>query len=263
MKISCIIPTSDRPDYLLEAIASIVSQSYQPIEIIVVNNGQAEFTLPPVLEQAAKIYHIMPYAGVAQARNFGAIMARGNYLAFLDDDDLWNQDYLKNVSLALSEGNECVVSRLDVLRNNKSFPYKNATGKLTINKLLISNPGVTGSNIVISKKLFFKVGGFNPRLPTSEDKALIMEVLLRQAKVIVLSENVAFVREHQGGRLSNPSKLADGIYFFIQKYSKLMDRRTKIVNWQKMYYNRYLRGEKMFFLPYIALALINKLFLTR
>lgn len=259
MKISCIIPTYNRSELLLEALSSVCKQSVLPFEIILINNGENKLSLPNDLLSRVTVYDIVPHAGVSQARNFGAVSAKGDYLAFLDDDDLWSEDYLLNVKNALSDESLCVVSRLDILHDGNISRHKNALGKLTLKKLLVSNPGVTGSNIVISRKLFFDIGGFDSQLSISEDKSLIIEIIRRNIPIKVLPDNQAILREHRGIRLFNPEKLADGTYFFVRKYYTLMDTRAKLINWQKIYHGRYLRGGKLSFLPYIILAIIRKI----
>jgi glycosyltransferase involved in cell wall biosynthesis len=130
-------------------------------------------------------------------------MATGDYLAFLDDDDIWGPEYLARVSHALAAGAECVVSRLDKMIDGEVRAYKNAAGRLTIKKFLVANPGVTGSNVVIEKNIFMKIGGFDTELPTSNDKSFMIEVLKHQVKTLVLPDNQAVYREHQLEKISN------------------------------------------------------------
>ena len=95
--ISVVIPTlNTRQEFLKEAINSIEKQSYLPLEVIIVNNGKRNLELPETFLKISR-FDIVFKAGVAQARNFGASLANGKYIAFLDDDDLWGKDYLSNI----------------------------------------------------------------------------------------------------------------------------------------------------------------------
>lgn len=256
IKISCIIPTCGRKKLLLEAVNSVLAQTFQACEIIIVNNGPGTLSLPKDILDRIIVYNIIPYAGASQARNFGASLAKAGYLAFLDEDDLWGKDYLKNVSEAIKQGEQCVVSRLDKLAGGKVKPYKDAKNDLTIKNLLTYNPGVTGSNIVISKKLFFEIGGFDAKLSISEDKSLLIELLRRNIKVKVLSDNQAIYRKHRHHFFTGkPKKLARGLYYFTKKYSHLMGPREYLYNWLKIYKNRYQAGQKMAILPLIFLKI--------
>ena len=121
MKISCIIPTHNRGDYLKEALNSVICQTREPDEIIVVNNGEQRVDLVGLESESIKIFNIVPHAGASQARNFGASVAAGDYLAFLDDDDMWGKDYVLNVYNAIKNdlAIDCAVSALKKLSNNK------------------------------------------------------------------------------------------------------------------------------------------------
>lgn len=103
--ISVVIPTRDRPTLLRAAVASVREQSQPPLEIIVVD----EASTPPVsaidLPGIRVIRHDRPL-GPAAARNRGAAEATGDYVAFLDDDDLWHRNKLKVIS-------ECLAARPD------------------------------------------------------------------------------------------------------------------------------------------------------
>lgn len=261
MKISCIIPTCNRTEYLLETLSSVLAQSEAPHEIIVVNNGVSPVTLPENIKNRVKIYDIVPFAGVAQARNFGASLANGDYLAFLDDDDLWNTDYLKNIKVTASDGpTDCIVSRLDWLVNNEIKLYKNAHDKITINNILITNPGINGSNIVIKKKAFLKLGGFDPKLPPSEDKSLILEAIINNLSVKTLPNNQVIWRMHDGAsRLTSSNRMAEGIFQFTRKYCRLMNRRQYLYNWKKIYSHRHKSGKKFAYIQYLAAGAILKL----
>jgi glycosyltransferase involved in cell wall biosynthesis len=251
MKISCIIPTHDRNNFLIEAISSVLKQSAFPLEIVVVNNGHKPVNLSANLSEKVSVYDIAVNAGASQARNFGAALAQGDYLAFLDDDDLWSEKYLENAAVAIKNGAQCVVSRLDKLENGKITKFKNADKILTISNILAFNPGITGSNIVIKKDILNKIGGFDVKLPTSEDKALLLELLKAKIQITILPENQTIRRMHGNGQLSDADKIAEGIYQFTKKYAVLMNKKEYLYNWWKIYQYRYIAGSKISGVKYI------------
>lgn len=258
MKISCIIPTCDRPDFLPITIRSVLKQTLKPDEILIINNGKGEVALPEDLAEKVIVHKIVPYAGVAQARNFGAFLAKGEYIAFIDDDDLWNENYLENAAQAIAEGADCIISRLDKMVKGEILPYKNAHGRVSIDYILVFNPGVTGTNLVIAKDAFFKAGGYNPKLPPSEDKTLILEALRTKMKIVTLPDNQAIIRVHDAVRLTDPAKIAEGIFQFTRKYKSLMNTRQYLLNLVKMYRHRYDAGDKKAFIPFIIIYLITR-----
>lgn len=258
MIISIIIPTCDRQNFVIQTIQTIFRQTIKPHEIIVVNNGQSPFDLPEELKNKVKIYNIPHYAGVAQARNFGAGIASGDFLAFLDDDDSWNSHYLENITNAAQAGAKCIVSRLCQLVGGKISPSKTTTSSdITIKNILTFNPGITGTNLSIAKQIFFQVGGYDPKLPPSEDKSLVLEVLKAGIPVQFLEDNIAIIKEHTGKRLSNNYlKMAEGIYQFTHKYSHLMNHKQYLVNYLKIYHYQYRAGSNLAYLKYLLTKII-------
>ena len=233
-KISCIIPTCDRPGLLARALGTVLRQTLAPHEIIVVNNGKDKTRLPADMADRVKVADIMPYAGVAQARNFGAFLAAGKYLAFLDDDCQWNEKYLENAGGELAKGAECVLSGQYHMREGKLVPWKIPTGRVKPEVLLVSNPGAGGPNIVIARDLFFRVRGYDVKLPPSEDKALVLEILRLGMEIPVLPDNAVIDGEQEGVRLTNHHTLAEGVFQFTRKYRHLMNREQYFFNRWKM-----------------------------
>jgi glycosyltransferase involved in cell wall biosynthesis len=96
--VSVIIPTRNRPKLLLRAIQSVLTQTYQQLEIVVVIDGPDESTLAALSELKDSRIHPVPLTksvGGAEARNVGAREARGEWIALLDDDDEWLPEKLR------------------------------------------------------------------------------------------------------------------------------------------------------------------------
>lgn len=88
--VSVIIPVHNGEAYLAEAVQSVLDQSYQPIEIIVVDDGSTDGTATVARSLGEKVTFVaQPQGGVAAARNRGVQEARGERIAFLDADDVW------------------------------------------------------------------------------------------------------------------------------------------------------------------------------
>lgn len=88
--ISVIIPTFNRAPYIVEAIESVLQQSASPVEVIVVDDGCTDGTSEILAGYEGKIVCIrQENRGIGAARNAGIRRSRGDYLAFLDDDDVW------------------------------------------------------------------------------------------------------------------------------------------------------------------------------
>lgn len=99
-KVSVIIPTCNRPEFLSEALLSVFSQTYMDIEVIVVNDGGTEVeSIIASLNKKRKIIYINcdDHRGPSAARNAGIKAARGKYIAYLDDDDIYYPDHIETL----------------------------------------------------------------------------------------------------------------------------------------------------------------------
>ena len=93
--VSVVIPTRNRPQLLCRAIASIMKQNIDTIEIIVVLDGPDETTRSLLSDLALKIIELPVHKGLEAASNAGIAVARGKWIALLDDDDEWLPDKVK------------------------------------------------------------------------------------------------------------------------------------------------------------------------
>ena len=91
--ISVIIPVYNRDHYLVEAIESVLAQAYPAIELIVVDDGSSDRSAE-IAQSYPLIYYYQPNGGIAAARNAGIALAKGEFFAFLDSDDIWVADKL-------------------------------------------------------------------------------------------------------------------------------------------------------------------------
>lgn len=93
--ISCVVPVYNGERFLAEALDSIFTQSYRPLQVIVVDDGSTDGTASAAQRYCGRITYLrQDHAGPATARNRGIRAATGEFLAFLDADDLWVEDKL-------------------------------------------------------------------------------------------------------------------------------------------------------------------------
>lgn len=105
--VSVIVPTCNRPDRLREALQSVLAQSYRDFEIIVVNDGSIDVSSVVGSLNADGVITLINHdhnRGLAAARNTGIRMARGKYIAYLDDDDRYLPDHLETLVTVLEKG---------------------------------------------------------------------------------------------------------------------------------------------------------------
>ncbi len=100
--VSVIIPTHNRDTYLREAVASVANQTYSAIEILVIDDGSKQNYAEKICASFLGCsYHHKKNGGLSSARNFGIAKAKGDFIAFLDDDDFWREDKIEKQVNAL------------------------------------------------------------------------------------------------------------------------------------------------------------------
>lgn len=250
-----VVPTCNRNATLLETLHCILTQSRPPEDIVVINNGSeslGELPESPLI----RVFDIIPFAGVAQARNFGASVANGSHVAFLDDDDLWENEYLEKVErFFVEEQPDALVCRLDRLEDGEVSRWKSAAGNIDIQTILTRNPGITGSSVIVSKSAFFAVSGYDPKLPPSEDKSLALDLLLNGFQVAGTDDIQTLHRVHSGVRLSNPERAREGVSQFLRKYKMQMTSAQRLRNRMVIY--NYARQSEGLWWQHVAFGILR------
>lgn len=172
-KITIIIPTYNRSLYLKRAIESVLNQSYENIEIIVVDDASTDDTKKIVNSfSTSKIKYVRNdrRMGPNRSRNIGLKHASGNYIAFLDDDDYYSDRNKLKEQLKLFEKNE----RLGFVgcgyyeESIKKERMPNLRGKIDEN-LLISFSDIETSTIMIKKSIIDRVGYLDEKFPSEQN----------------------------------------------------------------------------------------------
>jgi glycosyltransferase involved in cell wall biosynthesis len=242
---SAIIPTNNRPEFLLLAVESARNQSHALDEIIVVDNdsrGLAKALLQPIMDKDDRVHCVTGWKvpGPSHARNVGARHAKGEYLAFLDDDDLWHPGFIEHVDAQINRnGVQFVLGWFELLEDEHLRPGKGIQLAVSIPLLLRSgNLGITGSNIVIHRDLFNAVDGFDEELEYSEDRDFLIRLVARGISYGVVQNRDVIHRVHPGARLSdlgNKSRLV-GARRFYRKHRSQMSFTTRALRIRDLHY---------------------------
>jgi glycosyltransferase involved in cell wall biosynthesis len=118
--VSVIIPTYNRAAYLIEALESAKAQTYPLKQIVIVDDGSSDETAARMSELKDVEYHRQERRGQGAARNYGLQFARGEYIASLDSDDLWDPDFLSySVECIEAHGLDFVFTNWTKVRNGQ------------------------------------------------------------------------------------------------------------------------------------------------
>lgn len=211
--ISVIIPNYNYGRFIGVAIESALAQTLPPIEIIVVDDGSTDDSAQIVESFGGKVRLIRQQnGGVGKARNVGAASSTGDFLAFLDADDVWIADKLEKQMRLFEDESVGYVScgmREFNTESGETISEFIPAGEdwTTENVLLFKTPIVaSGSAFVVRKSVFEQVGGFdeNPNLHPSEDWDFACRVL-NVACIHATPELLVDYRNHGGnGHLKIP-----------------------------------------------------------
>lgn len=237
--VSIIIPTYNRPfNKLKRAIDSVLNQTYKNIEIIIVNdnsvNNSYRLEIKKKIEKIKdqRIKHIMhnKNLGACKARNTGIYYSKGEFIAFLDDDDRWLP---KKTELQLKKFIDkevgLVYSQYYVEKENKKrllHKRKFKKGYL-FNDLLLHNFIGSTSCIMVRKSCLKKTGSFDENLLASQDYELYLRIA-QNYKIDFVEEPLIIYYDHKGDRISRNIKAKNNARkYILKKYSKQLDKFPK------------------------------------
>jgi glycosyltransferase involved in cell wall biosynthesis len=194
--VSVIIPVYNGENYLAEAIESALAQTYQPLEILVINDGSTDNT-----EEIAKSflpsirYYFQAKSGQGEALNKGIKLAKGDFFAFLDHDDLWLQDKLTKQIEAFNYNQELELVFGLVQQFYSPELDDNFKAKIKCNTELMS--GHIPSAMIIKRDSFFRVGFFETHLQLVSFPSWYSRALELGLNTFTLPELVTKRRLHQ------------------------------------------------------------------
>lgn len=227
--ISVVIPTYNRANFIKDAIDTVYSQTYQNFEIIIVDDGSSDDTSEVVksyINPKTK-YIFQKNMGVSAARNNGIKNSSGEYIIFLDSDDLWHPEKLEkqlsilenNLNIGMVMNNTQNITFSDnILLKTREYRAKNQ--KENISMLLLDPDNVyTGpSTALIRKSVFRDAGFFDEKMTFCEDWDLFFRISL-VCNVYNIPEILTYVRSHDENvtKISPVTKYKDGYLRFLDK----------------------------------------------
>lgn len=213
-KVSIIIPTYNRSHFILDAIDSVLNQTFQDFEIIVIDDGSTENTKEILSKYGSIIYAYQENRGRAEARNAGIRQAKGEYIAFLDDDDIWLPQKLeKQVAFLNSKPDIGLVHTFSEVIDGKGYFLAKETRirhKLYKKAIRIgyTYEGMSElcimflSTVMLRKNCFDKVGSFDSNMPAFEDWDFYLRLALRY-RIGTIPEVLVRYRLHAGCTTQN------------------------------------------------------------
>ena len=216
--VSVLIPLYNAEKYFEECMESIINQTYKNLEVIIVNDGSTDNSLSLAKEYADKYKWIKVYSqensGASIARNKAFSYSTGEYIQYLDDDDILHLDKIETQMQRLSEYDfdpeviaTCKWSRFFYNINNASFPplniYKDYDDTL---KFLVDAWSNAHYSIIhswlISRELHQKIRGWDKTISVLDDSVFFGKVAYKAKKIVYVSESKVYWRQDKTDSLS-------------------------------------------------------------
>ena len=221
--VSVIVPVYNGEAFLEEVVDNICQQAWQPLEIIIVDDGSTDGTAEIAAQLKAKVRYVrQPNQGPAAARNRGIEIAGGNVIGFLDADDLWAGKKISSQVKYLGEN-----PAVDIVLGKTQFMRASGDvdGKKTFEAYL--KPGVflnLGSGL-FRKVVFDRVGVFDPELIYSEDADWFLRARELGVSIAVMDQVVLFYRLHEKNMTRGKTPEENG---FLRVLKSSLDRRRNL-----------------------------------
>ena len=241
--VSIIIPNYNTAEFIAETLDSVLAQTFTDYEIVVINDAAPDTEeLKKVLESyKEKIIFIDKFKneGTSATRNFASKMVRGDFLCFLDADDIWHPTFLEELFDFLHKNNFGMVYADTELfgvgyRVGESFlDYNPPQGEVSRRTLIEGKCIILPSGSLIKKSEFEKVGGFDAKVTRTEDFDLWMRMIFQGTRIGFLRKILFKFRIRPGSGSGDSLQRIERcmlIWQILQKKLPFTEEENRIVN---------------------------------
>lgn len=230
MSVTVIIPAFNAEAFVERTLLSALGQTYTDLEVLVIDDGSTDSTVAIVKRIANDWPNLRcistAHRGVSSARNTGIKEATGDFVAFLDADDLWHPTKIAKQFAAISNhGGDrqwaACYSQFRLIDDEdrliRSSPIRNCRGYIWASHMVLNHIG-NGSNLMVSRRAARSIGGFDTSLDHSEDRDFQLR-LFRQCKIELVPEFLVGYRCHEFRATNQQVKMAKSLIEVAKKHS--------------------------------------------
>ena len=228
-KVSVIIPTHNRAEFLRSAITSVLKQTFQDFEIIIIDDASKDHTREVIThfnDTRIKVIHNQVSKGAAGSRNIGVMNTNCGYIAFLDDDDEWLPEKLKIQNRLLDNsspevGGICTGCFTIEKMRGRVLPINNYE-----NNDLSKGNFITTSSLLLRRRCFEQCGLFDEHMPTGSDYDMWIRISEKFSFKIIKDALVNYYI-HENSLTLNYEKKIIGLEILFKKHDDFFKQHPK------------------------------------
>lgn len=240
MSISVVIPAYNRSRIIAETLESVLAQTLQPDEVLVIDDGSTDDTAA-IAESFAPQVRVFRRSNqhAAAARNFGIQQATSEWIAILDDDDIWKPNKLERQmeELALHpEADLCYTGRVLLDQKGDTATLGRvvyAPPAKDIRRLLFESATIFPSSVLIRRSTLLTMGGFDPMCHQNEDYDLWLRLLHAGVKFAACREPLLIYRRHEGNTSKNMAWFEEYMGMYRRQVLPYLPRFTGWITYSK------------------------------
>jgi glycosyltransferase involved in cell wall biosynthesis len=235
-KISVIIPTYNQAEYLSVALKSVLQQTYDNLEVIIIDNHSSDNTDEVISKfRDSRISSIKMHNNgvIAASRNAGIIAAKGLWVAFLDSDDSWMPEKLEICVHSINEKTDLIYHNLKISNySQKIFSKKiiksRQASSLVFNDLMLNGNLIPNSSVIVRRKLLYEIG-----LMSEEPKMIGAEDYNAWLRISLLTNNFIHIPKVLGCYLIGDHNISNKdmskpTFHAVEKFLPLLCMRDRI-----------------------------------
>ena len=224
--VSIITPCYNSDRFINECISSVLEQTYINWELLIVDDASEDRSKQLINDFAEKDFRIRPFfsdknLGVAETRNIAISKAKGRYIAFLDIDDVWKKEKLKEqISFMKLHNIAFSFSSYQPISEDGNQIFREIEAPLVMDyNLFLKNTIIGCLTVVLDKN---KIGDFKmPNLRTSQDMALWLSIMRSGISAYGLQKSLAYYRIVETSNSANKFKVAKGVWYIYRTEEEL------------------------------------------
>jgi glycosyltransferase involved in cell wall biosynthesis len=245
-KVSIIIPCYNMARYLGEALSSALGQTFPYFELLIIDDGSTDATpeiASGILADRRVRYIRQDNMGLSAARNKGIALSRGEFIALLDADDIWEPEKLAVQLSMFDTMPQCGLVFTDfstfdehgIIALEKNSVILDNLDHLDFETLFSRNNFIYPSTVMIRREMFDSAGPFDVSLKSAEDYDMWLRIA-QVSRLVGIGLRLAKIRQHGDNMSRNIRRMLDNEIAVIEKYESIVGKRKTRKRAAKVYY---------------------------